>query len=173
MDRQAGFSGWLVVLLALLMTACAGSQVREPEIQRISAEELEKLLPPPVAAVSLEEIVALSKQGVSADEIIKKIQDSKSEYALTASQTLDLAKQGVPAAVLDNIQRAHEQRLRESFAEELNKREQARVKEQEKLKKELMWRRSYPFYDPFWGPGPYWRHPYYWPGSGIYYRFGW
>jgi hypothetical protein len=75
--------------------------------------------------------------------------------------------------VLDNIQRAHDQRLRESFAEELNKREQARVKEQEKLKKELMWRRSYPLYDPFWGPGPYWRHPYYWPGSGFYYRFGW
>ena len=48
----------------------------------------------------------------------------------------------------------------------------------EKLKKELLLRRGYPFYDPFWGPGPYWRHPFYGPGfygpgSGLYYRFGW
>jgi hypothetical protein len=169
---------WLIVMSMLILTACASTPQREPEIQRISAEELDKLLPPPVAALSLDEIVQLSKQGLSAEDIIKKIQESKSQYVLTPSQYLDLNKQGVSTKVLDYIQSAHEQMLKENFADELNKREQAKVKEQEKLKKELLLRRGYPFYDPFWGPGPYWRHPFYGPGfygpgSGLYYRFGW
>ncbi len=166
---------WLIVMSMLILSACASTPQREPEIQRISAEELDKLLPPPVAALSLDEIVQLSKQGMRAEEIIKKIQESKSQYVLTASQYLDLNKQGVPSQVLDYIQTAHEQMLKESFADELNKREQAKAKEQEKLKKELLLRRNF-YYDPFWGPGPYWRYPYgpgfYGPGSGFYYRFG-
>ena len=45
---------WLIVMSMLILTACASTPQREPEIQRISAEELDKLLPPPVAALSLD-----------------------------------------------------------------------------------------------------------------------
>ena len=170
------FGFLLISIIMLGLNGCAGTPQREPAIQRISAEELDKLLPPPVATLSLADIVQLAKQSIPAEEIIKKIQDSNSQYALTPSQYLDLSQQGVPTKVLDYMQARHEQILKESFAEELNKREQAKVKEQEKLKKELMLRR-YPYYDPFWGPGPYWRYPYgpcfHGPGSGFYYRFGW
>lgn len=171
----------LILMISFLLSACAVSPQREPEIQRISAEELDKLLPPPVAALSLDELVQLSKQGMSSEQIIQKIQETKSQYALTASQYLELNKQGVDTKVLDYMQTAHEQTLKANFAEELNKREQAKAKEQEKLKKELLLRRSFPYYDPFW-PGPYWRYPYgpgfygpgfYGPGSGLFYRFGW
>jgi len=94
---------WLIVMSMLILTACSSTPQREPEIQRISAEELDKLLPPPVAALSLDEIVQLSKQGLSAEDIIKKIQESKSQYVLTPSQYLDLNKQGVSTKVLDYI----------------------------------------------------------------------
>ena len=117
------------------------------------------------------------KQSDGSPSLRIQIQESKSQYVLTPSQYLDLNKQGVSTKVLDYIQSAHEQMLKENFADELNKREQAKVKEQEKLKKELLMRRNL-YYDPFWGPGPYWRHPFYGPGfygpgSGLYYRFGW
>jgi len=163
---------FIAVFSLILLSACAGNPPREPQIQRISAEELEKLLPPPIAVISTEELVILAKQGMSAEDLIKKIQDTKSQYALSPSKYFELAQQGVPSKVLDYMQTAHEQMLKDSFAEELNKRELAKRQEEEKLKRQLMLQRPYPFYDPFWGPGPYWGHRYPF-GPSFYYRFGW
>jgi hypothetical protein len=177
MNKLSNMKMILVFVSLMLLSACAANPPRQPQIQRISAEELEKLLPPPVALISTQELVILAKQGISAEDIIKKIQDTKSQYALTPSQYLELAQQGVPTKVLDYIQTAHEQLLKDAFAEELNKRELAKQQEQEKLKKQLLMQRNYPYYDPFWGPSPYWGMGPYWGyryphGPGFYYRFG-
>ena len=57
--------------------------------------------------ISPKEIVAMSKAGQSTSSIIGKIQDSGTVYSLTASQLVQLAKEGVPDRVLDHMQRTH------------------------------------------------------------------
>ena len=154
---------WLAALV--LVASCASTPPQVPQIQRISPEELERIMPKPVPNLTLDEIVKLSQANVSADEVIQKIKDSQSQYNLNPSQILELSQKGVDTKVLEHIQAVHEQAVRDSFAEELQKREKEKLLEQEKLKREYQMR--YPYYDPFWG---YPRPHYY--GPGMYYRFG-
>lgn len=160
----------LQLAIVLAITGCASTPPQAPQIQRISPEELERIMPKPVPNLNLEEIVKLSQARVSADEIIQKIKDSQSQYNLSPAQILELSQKGVDTKVLEHIQAVHEQAIRDGFAEELQKREKAKLLEQEKLKREYQMR--YQFYDPFWGY-PRWGYPrpfYY--GPGMYYRFG-
>jgi len=154
---------WLAALV--LVASCASTPPQVPQIQRISPEELERIMPKPVPNLTLDEIVKLSQANVSADEVIQKIKDSQSQYNLNPSQILELSQKGVDTKVLEHIQAVHEQAVRDSFAEELQKREKDKLLEQEKLKREYQMR--YPYYDPFWG---YPRPLFY--GPGMYYRFG-
>ncbi len=165
------FSRYAVQLaIVLLIAGCASTPPQAPQIQRISPEELERIMPKPVPNLTLEEIVKLSQAKVSADEIIQKIKDSQSQYNLTPAQILDLSQKGVDMRVLEHIQAVHEQAVRDGFAEELQKREKTKLQEQEKLKREYQMR--YPYYDPFWGY-PRWGYPRpYYYGPGMYYRFG-
>lgn len=167
---------WRVTILSgmlMLLAACASTPQQAPQIQRISPEELERIIPKPEPNLSLDEIVKLSKSGVSPEQIIEKIKASNSGYDLTPSQAVALSKQGVDAKVLDYIHASREQALRDGFADEINKRERAHKAEQEKLRREYQLR-SLPYYDPFWNYpyGPYWGYrPFYGPGF-RYYR-GW
>lgn len=158
---MGGLSRWLVVSLCVLGAGCASSPQKEaPQIQRISAEELEQLLPKPDPNLTYEALVRLSREKVSPDEIIEKIKQSHSTYDLTPAEAIDLHQQGVDAKVLDYIHAARDQVLRDGFAEELNKREREHQAEIKKLER-AMQMRPYYYYDPFWGPyPPYWRYPY-------------
>lgn len=149
----------MLMMSVLLLAGCATTPAEPPQIQRISPEELERILPKPVPNLALEEIVRLSKAGESADAIIGKIRESQSRYELTPSQAIDLHRQGVDARVLDHMQAAREQALRDSLADEINKREREHKKKEDALKRESQLR-PYPYYDPFW-PHPYWRYPYF------------
>ena len=156
--------------IVLLIAGCASTPPQAPQIQRISPEELERIMPKPVPNLTLEEIVKLSNARVSAEEIIQKINDSQSQYNLSPAQILDLSQKGVDMRVLEHIQAVHEQALRDNFAEEIQKRDKEKLLEQEKLKREYQMR--YPYYDPFWGY-PRWGYPRpYYYGPGMYYRFG-
>jgi hypothetical protein len=162
---------WALAFVSVL-NGCATTPEQPPQIQRISAEELDRIMPKPIPNLSLDEVILLSKNKVSAEEIIQKIKDSQSQYALSPSQLLDLSNKGVDQKVLDYIYTAHEQAVRDSFAEELNKREQNKLKEQQKLKREFQLRQ--PYYDPWWGysRSPYWGYPHPYYGPGMFYRFG-
>lgn len=154
---------WVLLLLA----GCAGNPAQPPQIQRISAEELEQLLPQAKPNLTLEDIVAMSKQGVAPEVIIEKIRETGSSYDLTPSQGLDLARQGVNPKVLDHIHAARDQALRDGMADEVNARELKHQQEVEALKRQLLMQPwgygPYWGYDPFWGPfPPYWRYPRYW-----------
>ncbi len=165
-------SGAMLLPMLILLVGCATAPPQEPQVERISPEELERIMPKPVPNLTLEEIIQLSKQGVAAEQIIAKIKSSNSRYDLTPSQSVELSKQGVDAKVLDYMHAAREQALREGFADEINKREKEKKLEQDRLKQELRFR----YYDPFWGYGysPYWGYrPYYGPGFGFGYRHGW
>lgn len=162
----------IMLLLIATLTACASTTPQAPQIARISPEELEKVMPKPAPNLSLDEVVEMSKQGMTAEAVIEKIKTSQSSYTLTPTQALDLSKQGVDAKVLDFIYAQREQQLRDSVADEINKREIANQKEQERLKR-LNNRNFYPYYDPFihpywgWGFGPAWRNRFFF-GSGFW-----
>jgi hypothetical protein len=155
-------------MLLGLLSACATTPEQAPQIQRISPEELERIMPKPIPNLSLDEIVKFSKDGVAPEQIIEKIKASNSRYELTPSQSVELNKQGVNAKVLDYIYSSREQALRDGFAEEINKREKARKEEQEKLQREYELRSVPYYYDPFWGP--YWAYPPYYGPNFRYYR---
>jgi hypothetical protein len=173
-----------VIVTLVMLSGCAtsgsGTGSQQGKVDRITPEELAKILPPPVATVSLDEIVADSKAGKTTDEIIAKIKTSNSRYELTPTQTLDLSKQGVDTKVLDYIHQSNELAKQNAIADEMNKREQAKRAAQKQLQHERALHNNH-YYDPFWGShfggyygrgfypipiGPAGRH---WRGS----RFGW
>jgi hypothetical protein len=59
--------------------------------------------PPP----SLDDIVRMSEQGESDDEIIALLIESRAVYPLTSSKIVDLHEQGVTTEVLDHMQKAY------------------------------------------------------------------
>jgi len=153
------------VLLTALLAGCASSAPREVAVDRLTPEEVAQITPAATPTLSLDEIVSLTQQKVSSDDIIAKIKTSNSQYDLTASQIVDLSKQGVDSKVLDYIQTEREKARLNSLTDEINKREKANKEAQEKLKQQA-WRNRYdpfydPFYHPFYGYGPYWGSHFY------------
>jgi hypothetical protein len=169
---------YLVIFAILVLSGCASAGTQQTKVDRITPEELAKILPQPVATVTLDEIVADSKQGKTADEIIVKIKVSNSRYELTPTQTLDLNKQGVDTKVLDFMHQSNELAKQNAIAGEMNKREQEKRVAQKQLQRERALAQSYyddyfdgPFYNPYYhyGYGPYWGSRLFW-APGFYYR---
>lgn len=166
---------FVMIILMSFLAGCAtdGKQAGgSPQIDRISADDLERIMPQPQAVLSLDEIVSLSKQGLGYEQIIQKIKESDSSYALTPSQSVDLSHRGVDKKVLDYIHTSRELALRNKLAEEINKREQDKRAELAKLKQQMINRQR--FEDPFcryqrFGFSPYGFGAY---GSRFGSRFG-
>ena len=169
-----------VSLTLILLAGCASTGTQQSKVERITPEQLAKLLPPPVATVTISEIVADSKAGKTTDEIIAKIKTSNSRYELTTAQTLDLSKQGVDVKVLDYMHQSNELAKQNAIADEMNKREQEKRSAQKQLQRERALAQSYyndyfdsPFYNPYYhyGYGPYYGSRFFW-GSHFYNRPG-
>lgn len=102
------------------------------------------LPPPPTTA----EIVQMAKDGVPADDIIKRIHEAQAVYRLPASELAKLREQGVPDKVVDYMQQTY-------IADE-------RWREHLRSRDFYMWY-GWPYYyrgywgygSPFWGP-PFW-----------------
>ena len=162
--------------MVMLTTGCATNSSQQSSIERITPEQLAKILPQPVANMNLDEIVHLSQQSVSADEIITKIKLSNSRYELMPSQALDLSKKGVDAKVLDFMHENNELAKQNAVADEINRREKAKLDAQQQLRLQQETERNRynnAFCDPFWpnyGCYPYGFAPYgyspYWRGRG-------
>lgn len=162
----------LGVVSILSLAGCAGNETKAVKIDRITPEELAKIMPQPVPTMSLEAIVEQTKQGKTPDNIIANIQASNSRYELTPSQTLALSRQGVDVKVLDYIHQSNELAKQNAVADEINKREQAKAIAEKQLEQERnLYRGPYyndPFYYPYYGyPG--WGSQFYW-GPSFYYR---
>ena len=158
-----------VSLTLVLLAGCASTGLQQSKLERITPEQLAKLLPPPVATVALSEVVADSKAGKTTDEIITKIKTSNSRYELTPTQTLDLSKQGVDTKVLDYIHQSNELAKQNAIADELNKREKQKRATENALRRERDYAQQQ-YYDPFWGSGfgAFYGRPYYGPiGPGY------
>ncbi|MDZ4223814.1 MAG: hypothetical protein U1C89_09995 [Methylotenera sp.] len=136
----------------LVLSGCATSSqqqnMKPPQIDRISEAELARIMPVPVATLSLDDVVKLSQAGNSADQIIEKIKTSNSLYDLTPSQTIALSQQGVDPKILDYMHTSRELALRNSIADEINNREKEKRDALEKLKRQQLLQQQR-FYDPF------------------------
>ncbi|ROH87200.1 hypothetical protein ED236_05885 [Pseudomethylobacillus aquaticus] len=152
-----------VALLPLLLTGCATTS-QPNQIARISPEELERIIPKAMPNLPVDEIVTLSKQGVAADEIIARIKATGSYYNLTPTDTISLSQKGVSAKVLDYMHSSREQSMRDSFADEINKREEQKRQAEKRLRWQYQSRPYY--YDPFWDFG-YPRYGFGRPYSGF------
>ena len=160
----------IFIVVLLLLAGCATNGQSVPVIERISEEELSRILPQPLATLSLNDLVSLSKEGMTATQIIEQIKSSNSMYDLTPSQSVLLSKQGVDSKILDYIHTSRELAVRNSIADEINKREKIKREELESLKRQQL--RAY---DPFCRNGPYGVYPYGPYGSrfGIGYARPW
>ena len=158
-----------ISLMLMMLSGCASTGSQQSKVERITPEQFAKILPPPVATLSLDEIVTDSKAGKTPDEIIAKIKTSNSRYELTPTQTLNLSKQGVDTTVLDYIHQSNELAKQNAIADELNKREKQKRATENALRRERDYSRQQ-YYDPFWGSGfgAFYGRPYYGPiGPGF------
>ena len=146
-----------IFLVTLVMSACAtngyNDNRRALPIDRISEEELARIMPKPLALLSLDDLVQLSKEGATAEQIVDKIKVTNSFYELTPSQNVALNKQGIDSNVLDYIYTSREQMLRNNVADEINKREKIKRAELDKLRNQQLQQQQ--LYDPFCRYGPY------------------
>ena len=161
----------LISTLALSLLGCATESAPPhagPGLARISPEELARLLPRPDPRLPLEELVRLSREGAAAQDIIARIRETGSRYELSASQAIELHRRGLNAEVLDYIQSAREQELRDRMAEEINQRE---LRHAEELRREQTLRRDMFYYDPWWPGHPGWNYGYpFFPHGSLYWR---
>lgn len=139
---------WIV--LALMLHGCAATPAKSPRIERLGAEQLASRLPQPAAALPLERIVALAKQGVVDDDLIARIVASGSRYRLSASMIIDLAAQGVPRKVLDHMVDSERQRIFDDQAAAVGAAERAC---QQRVEQELLLCRAQALQGP-WYPWP-------------------
>lgn len=155
-------------LLALSLLGCATASTPPDAgrgIARLSPEDLERLLPKAEPRLPLAEIVRMSKEGAAAQDIIARIRETGSRYALGAAQLIELHTQGASTEVLDYIQSAREQELRAALVEEINQRE---LRHAEELKREQELRRNLFYYDPWWPGHPGWSYGYpFYPHGSI------
>jgi hypothetical protein len=162
---------FLFLALALALSACATTSAPPggAAIARLTPEALARLLPKPEPKLPPAELARLSQEGAAPQDIIAKIRQTGSSYALSAAQLIELHDQGVSTQVLDYIQSAREQELRASLVDEINQREQ-RHAEELKQQREQEQQRSYN-YDPWWPgyPGYGWPYPFR-PYGGFYWR---
>lgn len=148
--NEHSLTNLLLMILFVGVSGCAstsGSHDAMPVIDRISEAELERIAPKPIATLTLDDIVKLSREGQTAEQIIDKIKASDSQYELTPSQSVALSEQGVDRKVLDYIHTSRELAWRNSVADEINKREQEKIAALEKMKRQLLNQQR--FYDPF------------------------
>ncbi len=160
----------LISTLALLLLGCATSSAppdASGAIARLSPEELARLMPKPDPKLPLAELIRMSKEGATAKDVIARIRETGSRYDLSASQAIEFHAQGVNTEVLDYIQSAREQALRDRITEEINQREQRHAEE---LRREQELRRNSYYCDPWWPGRPGWNYGYRFRPYGGFYR---
>jgi uncharacterized protein YqgV (UPF0045/DUF77 family) len=176
-EAEMRFS-WILLVVATFITGCASttSPTTQGSVQRITPQELQRLTIPPVATVSLEELLIDARHGKSVDEIIAKIKASNSRYDLTPSQSVALNEQGLDIKVLEYIHEANELAKQNAIADEMNKQLKASKQAEDALRRERDIARQR-YYDPYWGPrfNLYYGRPWGYGYPHRYYgpRFGW
>lgn len=97
-----------MLLPPILLGGCATDMTQRdaignPQVARMSPEDLARSTPSPPAVPSKEDIVRMSRSGVPAAEIIERIKAGGGRYPLTPGDIDGLLARGVDQAVLDHL----------------------------------------------------------------------
>jgi hypothetical protein len=100
---------------------------------------------PPPKPITPAEVVQMVKSGMSSAAIIQQLRDSRTVYQLSASELVNLSKEGVPSEVLDYMQETYLAAVRDDEA-----------------RRAFFYRYGpyggppYPYYWRYWNGYPYW-----------------
>jgi hypothetical protein len=122
MAEQLRHNAWLALVL-LVAGGCSTLGAPRPA--------------PPTA----EEVVRLSREGVGADEIIRRMDQSGAVYRLPVSQLANLRNQGVPDSVIGYMNQTDIEAAR---------REEAFFQANRYMRYDPPFYRTYPYWYPFW-----------------------
>lgn len=116
-----------LALLTLTLTAACSSlpDHHSPgKVERLPAEQAVKSAPPAKPALTLEDISALHRSGVSNDGILAKLRDSGTTLRLTAADILALNRYSVPNTLIDALMDVERSAQRDTCIGDLNRLEQ-------------------------------------------------
>jgi len=99
---HAGLVG-MAMLTFPCISGCA--TLAQEDVQGIALPVL------PATRLTLDELVALTRQGLGAEALIGRIRQSGSYYRLSASDVISLRERGLPIAVIDHMLVAERQFL--------------------------------------------------------------
>lgn len=146
-----------LAVCAALAGGCAAP--RPGAVERLGVEQAQSLgvsLPRPL---TLQEIIAASREGEEPERIVQRLKASKWDYRLGENEAVELHEAGVSDVVIDYLTATRRAEERSRAAEEARLRRWA--------------------YDPYWGwyglggygPGWHrWPHP---PGLWLDWQYGW
>jgi len=141
--KRHGFAA-LVVAASVALTATASAEVGGSERDGPAAGDT-------IARMTIDDVMLLSKAGISDSLIIFMIESSGSTFQLTTHDVIDLARAGVPEDVIEQMVSSRT--------------EQAEAAEGGYISDEPYWYGvAYPYWDPwFWSP--------LWVGYGVIYSY--
>jgi hypothetical protein len=165
----------VIAFTLLAISGCATSPgvgqrdaAGNPLLARLTPAEWEQIGPQAPVRLSVPTLVALSQQGVSPDQIIRRYYQTGTRLTLTEAQLAALRKEGVDQRVLDYIASAEQDAARtDAITAQADQAAQARLAYDRALY--AAWWGGYP-YAGYWGPGVYPYAGYGWGrgGSGWY-----
>ena len=151
----------LLVVAALVLAGCAAAPLAQPpRIERLTGAALDAKIPPPVASLGTDEIVAMAKRGEGAQAINAKIDASHSHYRLGAAKIAAMIDAGVPAAVIDHMMEGERRRLFDDMAADIARRDQACAERIEQEVRQCRLQMLQPGFATCWPPAmgfPHWR----------------
>jgi uncharacterized protein YcfJ len=107
---NAGVGAGIGIAAGAITGALIGSQINKPEAKEEQANATKKTAPQEpakqeeVKALSMQQVVELSKQGVSDEEITRRIKATNSKFNLTKDGINYLKQQGVSQRVIEAMQ---------------------------------------------------------------------
>lgn len=151
----------VMIFAAALAAGCATAPPPPvPKIERLTGAALDAKIPPPVATVGTDEIVAMAKRGETAESIIAKIDASHSHYRLRAAQIAAMMGAGVSASVIDHIMETERRRIFDDVAADIGRRDEACAARVEQEVRQCQLQLLQPGFATCWPPHtgfPYWR----------------
>lgn len=151
---------WL--LMAVLAAGCSSvPQTHTPgQVSRLPAAQA---LPAPPPGMTLDDIIALQRQGAAAPVIVDRLNETNSSFRLSTADVLRLNRAKVPDSVVDFILNKERSAAQEACAGELARRD--RELQSRLMQRDQDWGlRCGPLYQPFGSPfySPFFPHRFYW-----------
>jgi len=164
----------LIALLAFAAAGCTTSPsvsqrdaIGNPRLERLTSQELAKLGPTAPVKLSAEDLVRLTQQGASPDQVIDRFYQSGSRLKLSDAQIAELRRRGVDHRVVEYVV-SHEREAEkiDAITAQADRDAQVRASAQRVY-------RYYRYYDPYVGWDPF-SYPYYLgPRVYPYLGYGW